>query len=103
MIAFPNKKTNSYSIPDNVINISEKAFYGCTNLFSIIIPNSITTIGDWAFDDCTNLTSVTFGKSDISINNNNAFPGDLVNKYLSGGVGVYKMTSKNKIWKKQPD
>ena len=36
----------------SVTSISDRAFYGCYGLTSIIIPNSVTTIGDYAFYDC---------------------------------------------------
>lgn len=51
----------------SVIEIGEKAFYGCRNLTSIIIPNSVKTIGSDAFEDCTGLTSVSIPASVTTI------------------------------------
>ena len=42
----------SVTIPNSVTSIGEEAFYGCTNLTSVEIPNSVTSIGDWAFSGC---------------------------------------------------
>lgn len=41
-----------------LVEIGEKAFFGCTSLTSVTIPNSVTSIGEYAFV-ATNLTSVT--------------------------------------------
>ena len=46
------------SIPDNVTNIPNSAFYQCSGLTSIDIPNSVTSIGNDAFNGCSGLTSV---------------------------------------------
>ena len=44
-------------IGNNVTEISESAFNGCTSLVGgLTIPNSVTTIGDNAFLDCTGFT-----------------------------------------------
>ena len=42
-----------------VTNISNFAFYGCTNLTSVTIPLSVTSIGGNAFQNCKSLQSVT--------------------------------------------
>ncbi|MBP1629308.1 MAG: hypothetical protein H6Q15_201 [Bacteroidetes bacterium] len=55
------------NIPAGTINISESAFYGCTNLNSITIPNSVTSIGSGAFYNCSGLTSATIPNSVASI------------------------------------
>ncbi len=57
----------SYTIPDSVTTIGDKAFYDCASLTSITIPDSVATIGDGAFRDCTGLTSVTIGNSVTTI------------------------------------
>ena len=54
-------------IPDNVTNIRDYAFYGCSGLTRITIPNSVTSIGDYAFKDCTGLTSIKIPNSVTSI------------------------------------
>ena len=54
-------------IPNDVTNIGDYAFYGCSRLTSIMIPNSVTSIGSSAFYDCTGLASVTIPNSVTSI------------------------------------
>ncbi len=51
LIAFPhpNKIIKSYTIPEGVTTIGEKAFESCTQVLEVIIPNSVTTIEDEAF------------------------------------------------------
>lgn len=56
-------------IPNNIINIGNGAFGGCTNLVSISIPNSVTSIGNDAFSDCTSLTSISIPDNVTSIGN----------------------------------
>lgn len=58
----------------NVSTINENAFYGCSNLMSVIIGNNVTNIGSSAFYNCNNLTTVTIGTSVKTIGGN-AFAG----------------------------
>ena len=53
------KADTTFTIPDRVTSIYERAFYNCTNLTSVIIPDKVTSIGEGAFYNCINLTSVT--------------------------------------------
>ena len=63
--AIIERKTNTLiagckytTIPNSVTRIGNFAFYGCTDLTSVIIPNSVTGIGNYAFYDCTALKSI---------------------------------------------
>ena len=58
IIAFRDKDTTSYVIPDYVTCIGNGAFYDCKSLRSIVIPDSVTSIGDGAFWGCSSLHSV---------------------------------------------
>ena len=66
LIAYTSKDTN-YIIPDGVINIGDKAFYGCSSLTSISIPNSVTNIGDETFWGCESLTNINIPNSVTNI------------------------------------
>ena len=60
-------KLVSYTIPDTVIVICDRAFYYCPSLTSLTIPNSVTSIGNYSFADCSSLTSLTIPNSVTSI------------------------------------
>ena len=67
-------KLTSITIPDGVTSIGDRAFYNCSNLTSIIIPKGITSIGDGAFYNCSNLTSISFEEgSQLETIGKNAF------------------------------
>ena len=46
-------------IPDNVIKIEHRAFFGCSGLKSISFPPNMTSIEDGAFGYCDSLLSIT--------------------------------------------
>jgi len=67
LISYPNSRSNSYTIPNSVTSIGDRAFYVCDRLTSVTIPNSVTSIGTYAFYGCIGLTSVTIPNSITSI------------------------------------
>ncbi len=67
LIQSPGSKAGSYTVPNSVISIGDKAFYACTSLTSVTIPGSVTSIGDEAFASCAGLTSVTIPGSVTNI------------------------------------
>ncbi|WP_194252855.1 leucine-rich repeat domain-containing protein [Segatella copri] len=67
IIAFRDKKTTSYVIPDYVTSIGNGAFYDCKSLRNIVIPDSVTSIGDSAFSGCESLGSLVIPEGVTSI------------------------------------
>ncbi len=55
---FEDTSITTLNIGDNVTNIPNSAFYGCSSLTSVTIPNSVTKIGPETFYGCTGLTSI---------------------------------------------
>jgi hypothetical protein len=105
----------SITIPETVKNIGSFAFHSCANLNNVTIPASITSIEDGAFYGTTNLIKITF---EGTINPTNlsygyyftdqggtqfiyTFLGDLREKYIIGGPGVYTRLYGSNIWNKQ--
>ena len=59
LIRYPAKSTNtSYTIPDGVKTISERAFEYCSNLRKVTIAGSVKSIGNAAFYCCTGLEEI---------------------------------------------
>lgn len=68
LMCYPAGKLEStYTIPNSVISIADRAFSKCSSLTSVAIPNSVTTIGSGAFANCGSLTSLTIPNSVKSI------------------------------------
>ena len=90
LLCFPSgKEAGSYTVPDGVTSIADKAFsfcslgsvilpgglisigddsfYDCESLTGIIVPSGVTSIGARAFYSCVSLTSVTLPQSVGSI------------------------------------
>lgn len=61
-------------IPDGVVEIGDKSFYGLGNLTSVVIPNGVTGIGSYAFAYCAALTHIEIPASVVSVGAN-AFEG----------------------------
>ena len=78
---------DEFVILDGVTSIGNYAFYGCSNLTSIIIPNNVTSIGNNVFDGCSGLRSVTIPDSITSIGEH-AFNAcsSLINLDIGNGV-----------------
>ena len=74
LIIFPNAKSGTYTIPNSVTSIRNRAFYGCTKLTSITIPEGITSIYQEAFYGCVGLTSINIPNS-ITILSDQVFRG----------------------------
>lgn len=54
----PASLIESIEIPDGVVSIGDRAFYGCASLTTLSLPrNSLKTIGDLAFRGCSALGS----------------------------------------------
>ena len=58
---------NNTIIPNTVVSIDERVFYGCSLLSSVTIPNSVTEIKDGTFYNCTSLSSVILSDNLTSI------------------------------------
>ena len=67
IIAFRDKNTTSYVIPDSVSCIGSGAFYDCKSLRSVVIPKSVISIGEGAFKFCSSLRSIVIPDGVISI------------------------------------
>ena len=67
IISFRDIKATSYTIPDSVTSIGERAFSGCESLKNLVIPDSVTSIGDSAFEGCTSLKNLVIPDNITSI------------------------------------
>lgn len=60
LIAYPrDKEGECFIIPDEVIEIGQKAFFGAFNLKEVILPESLVIIGDSAFKNCVLIETIT--------------------------------------------
>lgn len=87
IIAFRDKNTTSYVIPDSVSCIGIGAFAYCKSLTSIVIPDSVTRIGGIAFLFCESLSNIVIPDSVTSIGDwafsYCSFPYDLKQELIS--------------------
>lgn len=70
-----NDTITSFVVPEDVMQIFERAFYGCTKLKKITLPKSLTLIGDSAFENCTALETIDMTDSLSTIFGNRCFYG----------------------------
>ena len=67
IIAFRDRNTTSYVIPDSVSCIEFGAFWNCHSLKRLVLPDSVSSIGESAFEDCTSLSSLVIPEGVTSI------------------------------------
>lgn len=65
--AFYGSKITSISLPNSIISIGERAFFGCEKLNSIVIPESVTNIDIYAFAECVRISNILIPKNVVSI------------------------------------
>ena len=71
VLAYPQGKSGSYTVPNGVKTIKERAFYMCNNLVSVTLPASVESIEKEAFSTCQNsLTTVKMTNGLTSIGEN---------------------------------
>ena len=68
----PSKGNASFEIPESVTTIGDAAFFGASNLNSVILNNNLEYIGTGAFDYCTLLSSISIPES-VTFIGDNAF------------------------------
>ena len=79
------------TIGNQVTQIPECIFYGCTGLTSVDIPESVTEIGASAFNSCSNLASVSIGNSVDSIGARAFYSSGLISIDIPDSVKKIKM------------
>ena len=67
LLAFPGRKSGTYTVPDGVVQIDSWAFYKCDWLEGVTLPSSVERIGDQAFCECHRLANVDLAPGLISI------------------------------------
>ena len=70
----PAFSEEAYTIPEGILEIGERAFWGCEIMTSVTIPATVTTIGDEAFGYCSELHSVRI-PANVTTIGENAFDG----------------------------
>jgi hypothetical protein len=68
LVRYPTRKRwTSYTIPEGVTSIGDRAFSGCERLKNVTIPKSVTAIGKGAFSGCAGFICITIPKGVASI------------------------------------
>ncbi|MBR2341009.1 MAG: leucine-rich repeat protein [Clostridia bacterium] len=56
----PAARTGSYTIPEGIVEVGERAFYNCSRLSEIIVPGYVEVVGDYAFYGCSGAAKIVF-------------------------------------------
>ena len=67
LVAYPCGRAGGYTVPDNVMEIQEYAFFRCDQLTDITLPESLSVIHDHAFQFSNGLKEITFPEGTVSI------------------------------------
>ena len=63
----PENLVGAYTVPSNVTEIGDYAFYGCNKLTSINVPETVNKYGLRAIGSCSNLIEVSFNSKDVGM------------------------------------
>ena len=78
LLRYPAGKTDtSYTVPDSVTTLGNRAFERCSSLSSVSIHNGVTSIGSDVFEGCDSLTTITVSGGNANYSSEN---GVLFNK-----------------------
>ena len=67
LVQLPGGFAGTYTVPDTVTAIGDRAFHTCRGLTEVILPDGLASIGADAFSFCTNLTTLNIPGSVTSI------------------------------------
>nr|WP_321376124.1 leucine-rich repeat domain-containing protein [uncultured Bacteroides sp.] len=70
ILAYPNAKSASYTMPESTTRIEDYAFEWCEDLGSVVINNNVNSLGEGAFYGCKGLVSATLSNKIPSIGAN---------------------------------
>jgi hypothetical protein len=67
LLEYPPGKGASYTVPDQVANIGDSAFFNCTGLTNIVLSTNISSVANYAFAYCTSLPGIVIPDSVSSL------------------------------------
>ena len=81
--------SDSYTIKDGTLTISDSAFQSCIGITSITIPNSVTSIGYTAFGGCSNLIQLVLFPETPPDLGSSAIPNNVQSIYNQYTLGYF--------------